>query len=825
MRLARLPFVLLAFALTLTAFAQTVHWEPGDSGDPADLQLVFADCEPTGRPDLPAVDGVTFNLTGTGTRTEMNNFSFTRFTIFNYRVHARQAGPLQIPAFTVKTNKGTLRVAAYDANLAGSTDLASLARATLEANTTTPWAGQVFPLTYTLAVPRRNLNQVTSNVTWNASPLVAEDWGTPQQAESIVAGERQYTLTYQTRAYAKTAGRLTLEPTAQNVNLQTGSVGFGLFQSPRVEPASVVSNRPEISVRPLPQPAPAGFAGAVGQFKLASKVVPAQAAVGEPVTWTLELSGTGNWPDIAGLPSREVSKDFQVVQPQAKRTPAEGKLFDSTLTEDVVLVPTKPGTYRLAPISFVYFDPSSGTYKTLTPAVATVAITPPAAPRFNVTPGEAAATNTAASETAATPPAALPASPELPTGLPLDDLAGSASVTAPWTWATLRWLLALPLVLVPLAWFAFAAQRAWRRDPHRPRRAALVRLRALLARLRATADRDQQRALLRAWQTEVAAVWPLASAAPRADALADASWQTLWTEADHVLYGPDGSALPGDWIVRAETAAAAKRVPGFAVLRAFRHLVPALAVLALFLAGPPTARADTATAAYRNGDFAAAEKLWRASVEQHPTDWIARYNLSLALAQQDRWQEAVAHATAALLQNPSSPAVRWQFAVACDKAGYTPAGLSPFINAGTKHRIARLASPAIWQRLLLAAELLAALAAILALARAYGFLARPAWRFAPWLAVACGLVLGVAAISSVRGYGDAGNPHAVLVWRNTTLRSIPTEADAAQKTIALPPGSFAVIDNTFLAGRWVRLAFSNGQTGWVRREEVVALWR
>ena len=29
------------------------------------------------------------------------------------------------------------------------------------------------------------------------------------------------------------------------------------------------------------------------------------AAVGEPVTWTLELSGTGNWPEIAGLPSRD----------------------------------------------------------------------------------------------------------------------------------------------------------------------------------------------------------------------------------------------------------------------------------------------------------------------------------------------------------------------------------------------------------------------------------------------------------------------------------------------------------------------------------------
>ena len=62
-----------------------------------------------------------------------------------------------------------------------------------------------------------------------------------------------------------------------------------------------------------------------------------RAAVGEPVTWTLELTGTGNWPDLGGLPARTVSQDFQVVQPKAKRVNAEGKLFDATLTEDVVL--------------------------------------------------------------------------------------------------------------------------------------------------------------------------------------------------------------------------------------------------------------------------------------------------------------------------------------------------------------------------------------------------------------------------------------------------------------------------------------------------------
>ena len=100
-------------------------------------------------------------------------------------------------------------------------------------------------------------------------------------------------------------------------------------------------------------------------------------AVGEPITWTLELAGTGNWPDVHGLPAREVSKDFKVLQPQAKRTPAEGRLFDATLTEDVVLIPTKPGTYTLGPVTYSYFDPRTGAYRTLQTEPTTITITPP----------------------------------------------------------------------------------------------------------------------------------------------------------------------------------------------------------------------------------------------------------------------------------------------------------------------------------------------------------------------------------------------------------------------------------------------------------------
>ena len=52
---------------------------------------------------------------------------------------------------------------------------------------------------------------------------------------------------------------------------------FRAFQQ-RVEELSVSTKRSELTVRPLPEPSVPGFAGAVGQFQLVSKVVPSTAA-------------------------------------------------------------------------------------------------------------------------------------------------------------------------------------------------------------------------------------------------------------------------------------------------------------------------------------------------------------------------------------------------------------------------------------------------------------------------------------------------------------------------------------------------------------------
>ncbi|HEY1111271.1 MAG TPA: BatD family protein [Opitutaceae bacterium] len=809
--------------------APAVRWEIADQGMmSAAVQLVFENCTPDNEPTVPQVPNATLQLAGRSNSTNIVNFQMTQSVIYVYMVRTRGTDPVRIPSFDVKTNKGTIRVDAF--NLAApSTTVDTVAFGKFMPQKTTVWAGEVFGLVYELSASRRNNPQINPTFEWNAAPLVAEDWSKYEFTEKIINNDRRALVTFRTRAVAKNPGSLKLEAATHLISIQTGSIASFFGPQPRMEQVAVTSDQPVIDVRPLPNP-PAGFAafsGAVGQFNLVSKVVPEKASVGEPVTWTLELTGAGNWPDIAGLPARNVSNDFRVVQPKAKRTPAEGKLFDVALAEDVVLVPTKPGTYTLGPVEFVYFDPTSGTYQKKSVAPVTLTIAPAAGSQFAPSP----ATAPAASGNEPQPPAAAAAAPvkapALPTAIPRDPLPGVDVVATPLNRTTLVLAVLAPFVALLGCWAWLAIRRARVTDPVRPRREARQRLAVTLHHLGAATDGDRT-ALILAWQRDTRLLWQIAHAAPASTALKDATWAALWRDADRALYGSK-PALPAVWVARAQEALAAKRVPGFQPLRLFlpQNLMPFAAGLALMFVATGlvlhAAELDGG-ALYRKGDFAGAEKSWRAVVNGVPANWIARHNLSLALAQQDRSPESAAHAAAAFVQHPSEPSVRFRLAQSAERSGFADPLFSAFMRPDARRALARLASPAQWQRVIIAGAALCAFAFGLLLANAYGSRRRGLAFTAVGLA-ALALITAAAGIISIRAYGITARPDAAIVARGGTLRSIPTDADVPQKTSPLSPGSLAVVEKTFLEGRWLRISFENGQTGWVRKEDLVQIWR
>jgi len=824
------PFLIAAaLAAAPDLPGQSVRWDPPGGtlpvGQVSQLQLIFDDCSPNETPAPPRVDGLRIDYEGQSSNISMINGTFSRSVSVTYAALLSRNQAVEIPAFSIDTNKGRLRAPAARFSPAGATvgsggiALSEAAAAALAASPESVWAGEVFDLKYAIDVGAGYYpNWGRGSFAWDPSPLIIEDWSQPEPFETG-GGQPRTGLSYHTRAFARTAGRIRLNPTTQMVNLSVGVSGFGFFQQRQYQQFAVTGAPPTIEVRPLP-PAPDGFTGAVGDFKVSSKVVPVHVKVGDPVTWTVELSGSGNWPEIQGLPAREVPGDFQVVQPKPKRTQPQGKLFDGTLAEDVVLVPTRPGTYELPAMAFSYFDPKVGTYRAIEAPGGTV-IVDPAGAQAEGSPG-AAQPNAAAAGPTISLAAPEAKAPEPPTAALGDPVPTSDPAPEPLRRRTLTGECAAPFGLLGLFWIALAYRSARRTDPLNPLREARQRIGATLQALRSAPSADKPPLLL-AWQRDTAVLWGIEHAAPPASALADPAWNALWTEADRCLYSAD-TILPGDWVARAHAALDGKNLPKFSAARLLlrRNLLPFLAAALAAALGPGLLGAADPAEAYRRGDFESARIAWGSQVAADPLDWSARHNLSLALAQEDRWGEAAAQAAAAFVQRPGDPATRRQLVLACDRAGFVPEPLEPLLQSGPVDSLARLRSPGGWQRVGIAAAALAAAGLAVLLAGAYG--GRKPWtRAAALAALAVALLAGTASLVGYRAYGIAVDTRAVVVWRAGILRSIPTEADVSQKTTPLPAGSTAVANKSFL--RWIRLAFPNGETGWIPRSEAVYLWR
>lgn len=119
-----------------------------------------------------------------------------------------------------------------------------------------------------------------------------------------------------------------------------------------------------INVQPLPTK-PAGFSGAVGEFKLASSINATDVKTNDAVTIKLTLSGTGNM-KLIGTPEVKFPQDFEIYDPKVTD---DYKLTNSGLTGtktfEYLAIPRHAGNFTIPAVEFTYFDLKSNSYKTL----------------------------------------------------------------------------------------------------------------------------------------------------------------------------------------------------------------------------------------------------------------------------------------------------------------------------------------------------------------------------------------------------------------------------------------------------------------------------
>lgn len=123
-----------------------------------------------------------------------------------------------------------------------------------------------------------------------------------------------------------------------------------------------VSSTPvNIEVMPLPRDnVPDSFTGAVGSFEVSGNVSSEELSLGEAITFTLRIKGRGNFNQF-GNPA------FPETPAQVSSPVTVDKLnagIEGVRTLYYTIIPHDKGVYTLPGLSFSWFDPSSGSYRT-----------------------------------------------------------------------------------------------------------------------------------------------------------------------------------------------------------------------------------------------------------------------------------------------------------------------------------------------------------------------------------------------------------------------------------------------------------------------------
>ncbi|KAA3617809.1 MAG: protein BatD [Calditrichaeota bacterium] len=230
-----------------------------------------------------------------------------------------------------------------------------------------------YKLYFKVNVRTYELESIPSNV-----GFWTEDFDLPQrpQIESEVINGVNYQVATlkKVAAFATRVGDLELDPLIVNVEAVVASRRnrrslFDSFFEPsgRSVRKQLSSKKIKLKISALPEKnKPSDFAGAVGGFNFNVKADKISAEVNEAVTLKIDLSGAGNI-KLTELPVPEIPPDIEKYDPKlSSNISKKGGIISGTKNAEYLLIPRVPGTFKIKPISFSYFDPVKKKYFTKT---------------------------------------------------------------------------------------------------------------------------------------------------------------------------------------------------------------------------------------------------------------------------------------------------------------------------------------------------------------------------------------------------------------------------------------------------------------------------
>ena len=207
-------------------------------------------------------------------------------------------------------------------------------------------------------------------------PKYNDFWSQNIDIKQLVAEEGKYNgekyrcvVLRKTVLYPQKSGKLEIEPLSLDIDVQVPTNRRNFFGQVQVvnDNKRVSAGSKTITVKPLPEAGkPLDFSGAVGRFNFSVTPSKTNLKNGESLDLKVVASGTGNL-KLFTLPKPVVPNSLEMYDPvhnEKVNTPLSG--MNGSISDSYTIIPQFKGKYPIKPMSFSYFDLSTGKYKTIT---------------------------------------------------------------------------------------------------------------------------------------------------------------------------------------------------------------------------------------------------------------------------------------------------------------------------------------------------------------------------------------------------------------------------------------------------------------------------
>jgi hypothetical protein len=349
-------------------------------GETVAFTIAIQGSQQAGSPAIPRVDGLTFNGPSMNQSVSWSNGKVSQTINLVYQVTPTRTGELTIPAVAVE--------------IAGQTYQTQPIRLAVEKNAVSPelnkqafvqaqmpsrelYLGQTIPVDVRVYVRGDVPLTGFGGYNYDAAGLGYRHLPNLKQGTQTINGEGFRVFIIEGAITPGRTGTLAFGPCVVQgqIAVQQPRRARGLdsiidqfFNQTEARPLPLTLEPVAVEVRPLPVAGrPADFSGAIGQWNLAVTAKPAEVAVGDPITLTIKISGTGNI-DLVPTPKLAGLDEFKTYDPTIKTTKNDLNTAGERVIQQV-LIARDTNVKQLPEVRLSYFDPVAKAYK--------VAVQPP----------------------------------------------------------------------------------------------------------------------------------------------------------------------------------------------------------------------------------------------------------------------------------------------------------------------------------------------------------------------------------------------------------------------------------------------------------------